>query len=53
MALAKKKKSQLTPLPKTINYILEKILNIENYLISKDVRLPIGVTLVYKLKINK
>lgn len=53
MILAKKKKSQLIVLPRSINYILEKILKIENYLISKNVRLPIGVTIIYKLKSNK
>lgn len=53
MALAKKKKSQLTILPKSINYILRNILKFENYLISKNVRLPIGVTLLYKLKVVK
>ncbi len=53
MALAKKKKSQLTTLPKSINYILKTVLRIENYLISKNIRLPFGVTLVYKLKTNK
>ena len=53
MALAKRKKTQLTILPKFINYILEKILKIENYLILKNVKMPIGVTLVYKLKSNK
>ena len=50
MALAKKKKTQLTILPEIINYILQKVLKIENYLILKNIRLPIGVTLVYKLK---
>ena len=50
MALAKRKKTQLTVLPKSINYILRNILKIENYLISKNVRLPIGVTLVYRLR---
>jgi len=53
MALAKRKKSQLTILPKSINYILKNILKIENYLISKNMRLPIGVTLIYKLKSTK
>lgn len=53
MILAKRKKSQLTILPNFVNYILQKVLKIENYLISKNVRLPIGVTLVYKLKTNK
>jgi len=53
MVLAKRKKKQLTVLPKTINYILESVLKIENYLISKNIILPIGVTLVYKLKSNK
>lgn len=53
MVLAKRKKSQLTILPKFINYTLQKVLKIENYLISKNVRLPIGVTLVYKLKTKK
>ncbi len=50
MVLAKKKKSQLTTLPKTINYILQKVLKFENYLISKKIKLPIGVTLVYLIK---
>lgn len=50
MALAKKKKSQLTVLPKVVNYILERCLKIENFLISKNIRLPIGVTLVYLIK---
>jgi ubiquinone/menaquinone biosynthesis C-methylase UbiE len=50
MALAKKKKSQLTVLPKFINYTLKTVLKIENYLILKNIRLPIGVTMVYKLK---
>ena len=53
MALAKKKKTQLTILPKSVNYILEKFLKLENYLISKNVKLPIGVSLVYKIKTNK
>ena len=53
MALAKKKKSQLTILPKIINYILQKVLTIENYLVSKNIKLPIGVSLVYKLKTIK
>jgi ubiquinone/menaquinone biosynthesis C-methylase UbiE len=53
MALAKRKKAQLTVLPKPINYILEKFLKLENYLISKRIYLPIGVTLVYKLKKRK
>lgn len=53
MVLVKKKKAQLTILPKSINYILRNILKIENYLISNSVRLPIGVTLVYKLITDK
>jgi len=53
MTLAKKKKTQLTILPKSVNYILEKFLSLENYLISKNIKLLIGVTLVYKLKTNK
>ncbi len=53
MALAKRKKAQLTILPKSVNYILQNVLKIENYLILKNVRLPIGVTLVYKLKSTK
>lgn len=48
--LIKKKKTQLTVLPKTINYILLKVLRIENYLISKNVRLPFGITIVYLIK---
>lgn len=50
MALAKKKKTQLTILPKFINYILERFLMLENFLILKNVKLPIGISLVYKLK---
>lgn len=53
MVLAKRKKTQLTILPKFINYILQKVLKIENYLISKNVKMPIGVSLVYKLKTYK
>jgi ubiquinone/menaquinone biosynthesis C-methylase UbiE len=51
--LVKKKKTQLTTLPKSVNYILQKILKIENYLISIGIRFPIGITLVYKLKTKK
>jgi ubiquinone/menaquinone biosynthesis C-methylase UbiE len=50
MILAKKKKSQLTVLPKFVNYILQKVLRFENYLISKNIRFPIGVSLVYLIR---
>ncbi len=50
MALAKRKKVQLTILPEFINYTLQKILKLENYLISKNIKMPIGISLVYVLK---
>lgn len=53
MVLAKQKKSQLTEVPALINYILCKVLRLENYLIIKNIRLPIGVTLVYLLRVKE
>lgn len=53
MILAKQKKTQLTEVPSFINYILCIVLKLENYLINKNIRLPIGVTLVYLLKAKK
>lgn len=53
MVLAKQKKSQLMAVPLFINYILCKVLRLENYIISKNIRLPIGVTLVYLLKVKE
>lgn len=53
MVLAKQKKSQLVAVPLFVNYILCKVLRLENYIISKNIRLPIGVTLVYLLKVKE
>ncbi len=53
MVLAKQRKSQLVAVPLFINYILCKVLRLENYIISKNIRLPIGVTLVYLLKVKE
>ena len=53
MVLGKQKKSQLTAVPSFINYILCKVLRLENYMIIKNIRLPIGLTLVYLLKVKE
>lgn len=50
MILAKQKKSQLRPVPKFANFVLTQSLLLENRLINKGLKMPIGVTLVYLLE---
>jgi len=50
MFLMKKKKNQLTTLPNYINYILTKTLRTENWLIKHNIKIPIGVSLIYLLE---